>query len=101
MQRRTQRINVRIPQILVEISALRRQHHRLDPGRLRPVEQSCHRAIARPIVVTDDIESPKVPGELFFYVNDAVTPIPGWQYFYGDNRGCISFFVKPPVEEKK
>jgi uncharacterized protein (DUF2235 family) len=45
--------------------------------------------------------SPKVPGELFFYVNDAVTPIPGWQYFYGDNHGCMSFFVKPPVEEKE
>ncbi|MDE1934468.1 DUF2235 domain-containing protein [Bradyrhizobium sp.] len=38
--------------------------------------------------------SPKVPGELFLYVNDAVTPIPGWQPFYGDNSGCISFFVK-------
>lgn len=38
--------------------------------------------------------SPKVPGELFFYVNDAVTPIPGWQPFYGDNSGCITFFVK-------
>jgi uncharacterized protein (DUF2235 family) len=44
--------------------------------------------------------SPKVPGELFFYVNDAITPISWWQYFYKDNRGCISFFVKPPAEEK-
>jgi uncharacterized protein (DUF2235 family) len=42
--------------------------------------------------------SPKVPGELFFYVNDAITPIPGWQPFYGDNRGCITFFVKQPTE---
>ena len=46
--------------------------------------------------------SPKVPGELFLYVNDAVTPIPGWQPFYegkpvlGGNRGCITFFVKSP-----
>ncbi len=42
--------------------------------------------------------SPKVPGQLFFYVNDAVTPIPGWQPFYGDNSGCITFFVKHPAE---
>lgn len=42
--------------------------------------------------------SPKVPGELFFYVNDAVTPIPGWQPFYGDNSGCITFFVKQPSD---
>lgn len=42
--------------------------------------------------------TPKVPGELFFYVNDAVTPIPGWQPFYGDNSGCITFFVKQPTE---
>jgi hypothetical protein len=40
-----------------------------------------------------------VPGELFFYVNDAVAPIPGWQPFYGDNRGCITFFVKQPTDE--
>ena len=48
--------------------------------------------------------TPKVPGELFFYVNDAVTPIPGWQPFYtgrpiyGGNRGCVTFFVKPPAK---
>ena len=41
--------------------------------------------------------TPKVPGELFFYVNDAVTPVPHWQPFYGDNNGCISFFVKQPT----
>jgi uncharacterized protein (DUF2235 family) len=38
--------------------------------------------------------SPKIPGELFFYVNDAVIPIPRWQPFYGDNSGCIGVFVK-------
>jgi hypothetical protein len=32
--------------------------------------------------------TPKVTGELFFYLNDAV-------WFYGDNSACISFFIKP------
>jgi hypothetical protein len=40
--------------------------------------------------------SPKVPGELFFYVNDAVLPVPAkYQWFYDEHRGCMSFFVKP------
>src|SRR5216684_2490454 len=56
-QRCAQRIDIEVLQILIEVSTLGRQHHRLDPDRLRPVEQSCHRAIARPIVVTDDIET--------------------------------------------
>jgi uncharacterized protein (DUF2235 family) len=42
-----------------------------------------------------EIVRPKVPGELFFYFNDAVTAIPGFQPFYGDNRGCATFFIKP------
>jgi hypothetical protein len=42
--------------------------------------------------------TPKVPGELFLYVNDAITPVPGWQPFYGDNRGCVTFFVKQPTD---
>jgi hypothetical protein len=39
---------------------------------------------------------PKVPGELFFYVNDAVIGLPGIQPFYWDNKGCATFFVRPP-----
>jgi uncharacterized protein (DUF2235 family) len=37
---------------------------------------------------------PKVPGELFFYFNDAVVAIPGSQAFYWDNKGCATFFIK-------
>jgi hypothetical protein len=37
---------------------------------------------------------PKVPGELFFYFNDAVVAIPGFQPFYRDNKGCATFFIK-------
>jgi hypothetical protein len=40
--------------------------------------------------------TPKVPGELFFYFNDAVVGLPrSFQWFYGDNKGCATFFVKP------
>jgi hypothetical protein len=38
---------------------------------------------------------PKVPGELFFYFNDAVSGLPKFQPFYWDNRGCATFFIKP------
>src|SRR5262249_29880472 len=38
---------------------------------------------------------PKVPGELFFYFNDAVIAIPWLQTFYRDNKGCATFFVLP------
>lgn len=41
--------------------------------------------------------APKVAGELFFYLNDSVLALPrSYQWFYGDNTGCISFFIKPP-----
>jgi hypothetical protein len=40
--------------------------------------------------------TPKVPGELFFYFNDAVVGLPrSFQWFYGDNKGCATLFVKP------
>jgi hypothetical protein len=39
---------------------------------------------------------PKVPGELFFYFNDAIVAIPRFQPFYWDNRGCATFFIKSP-----
>jgi hypothetical protein len=42
--------------------------------------------------------TPKVPGELFFYFNDAVSAYLGFQPFYADNRGCATFFVKPPAK---
>jgi uncharacterized protein (DUF2235 family) len=38
---------------------------------------------------------PRVPGELFFYFNDAVIAIPSLQTFYEDNKGCATFFVRP------
>jgi hypothetical protein len=39
---------------------------------------------------------PKVTGELFFYLNDAVFAVPrSWQWLYRDNKGCVSFFIKP------
>jgi hypothetical protein len=40
-----------------------------------------------------EVVRPKVPGELFFYFNDAVTAVPTFQPFYRDNRGCATFFV--------
>jgi uncharacterized protein (DUF2235 family) len=40
--------------------------------------------------------TPKVTGELFFYLNDAVLVLPRkYQWLYGDNKGCVSFFIKP------
>jgi hypothetical protein len=47
--------------------------------------------------VTDISEyvTPKVPGELFFYFNDAVLAWPWSQPLYEDNEGCATFFVKP------
>ncbi|MBH5396353.1 DUF2235 domain-containing protein [Bradyrhizobium sp. CNPSo 4010] len=40
--------------------------------------------------------TPKVTGELFFYLNDGVLLLPRkYQWLYGDNKGCISFFIKP------
>jgi hypothetical protein len=38
---------------------------------------------------------PKVSGELFFYVNDAVIGLPSFQVFYRDNIGCAKLFVLP------
>ncbi|SNT53087.1 Uncharacterized protein, PA2063/DUF2235 family [Tardiphaga sp. OK246] len=39
--------------------------------------------------------TPKVTGELFFYLNDAVLALPRrFQWFYNDNKGCIAFFIK-------
>jgi hypothetical protein len=38
---------------------------------------------------------PRVPGELFFYFNDAVFAVPGFQPFYWDNNGCATFFIRP------
>ena len=43
-----------------------------------------------------EIVQPKVKGELFFYLNDAVIGIPGlYNYFYKDNQGCVSVFIRP------
>jgi hypothetical protein len=40
--------------------------------------------------------TPKVSGELFFYLNDAVLAVPrSYQRLYQDNQGCLAFFVKP------
>jgi len=40
--------------------------------------------------------TPKVTGELFFYLNDAVVILPRrYQWLYNDNTGCMSFFIKP------
>jgi hypothetical protein len=39
--------------------------------------------------------SPKIAGELFFYLNDAVFAAPRrYQLLYADNKGCISLFIK-------
>jgi len=49
--------------------------------------------------VTDisEVVQPKVTGELFFYLNDAVVGIPRYQPFYGDNKGCVNFFIRPAL----
>jgi uncharacterized protein (DUF2235 family) len=39
--------------------------------------------------------TPKIPGELYFYFNDAVFAWPSLQPFYADNTGCATFFVRP------
>jgi uncharacterized protein (DUF2235 family) len=40
--------------------------------------------------------TPKVGGELFFYLNDAVLALPrSYQWLYADNKGCMAFFIKP------
>ena len=40
--------------------------------------------------------TPKVGGELFFYLNDAVFALPrSYQWLYQDNQGCVAFFIKP------
>jgi uncharacterized protein (DUF2235 family) len=40
--------------------------------------------------------TPKVGGELFFYLNDAVLALPrSYQWLYQDNQGCMAFFIKP------
>jgi ribosome modulation factor len=56
-QRCTQRVDVEVSQILVEVSKLRRERNRLNRVHLRSVDQAFHRAIAGRIVVTDDIET--------------------------------------------
>jgi hypothetical protein len=38
--------------------------------------------------------TPKVPGELFFYFDDAVLAWPGSQPFYQDNKGRATFLVE-------
>jgi len=43
----------------------------------------------------EEVVSPKVAGELFLYLNDAVLLAPrSYQRLYADNKGCISFFIK-------
>src|SRR5450755_950485 len=56
-QRCTQRVDVEVSQILVEVSKLRRERDRLNRVHLRSVDQAFHRAIAGRIVVTDDVET--------------------------------------------
>jgi hypothetical protein len=34
-------------------------------------------------------------GELFLFVNDAVTPVPAWQPFYRNNKGTATVTVVP------
>ena len=48
------------------------------------------------VVKISEIVQPKIKGELFFYVNDAVIGVPGlFDLLYGDNEGCISVFIQP------
>ena len=51
----------------------------------------------RVTVISENVV-PKVPGELFFYFNDAVFAVPGVQPFYGDNKGCATFFIRPAAK---
>ena len=49
----------------------------------------------RKVTKISEYVTPKVPGELFFFLNDAVLGLPkSFQWFYQDNKGCVSFFVK-------
>jgi uncharacterized protein (DUF2235 family) len=51
----------------------------------------------RRVTTISERVTPKVSAELFFYLNDAVLSVPrSYQWLYADNRGCISFFIKPP-----
>jgi hypothetical protein len=51
----------------------------------------------RRVTMISERVTPKVSAELFFYLNDAVLSVPrSYQWLYADNRGCISFFLKPP-----
>ncbi len=45
--------------------------------------------------ISENVVPSKVPGELFFYFNDAVIGLPWFQVFYADNMGCARFFVLP------
>lgn len=54
--RRPQRINAEAAQISVEVVTVRRQGNRVDPCRVRPVEESIRRAVSGRIVIADDIE---------------------------------------------
>jgi hypothetical protein len=50
----------------------------------------------RDVKTISEYVSPKVPGQLFFYFNDAIVPgLSGSNWFYGNNHGCATFFVKP------
>jgi len=46
------------------------------------------------VTKVEEVVNPKVAGELFFYLNDAVLVPRSYQRFYVDNKGCISFFIK-------
>jgi uncharacterized protein (DUF2235 family) len=48
------------------------------------------------VAIISEFVQPKVPGELYFYFNDAVVGLPWGQVFYRDNGGCATFFVKAP-----
>jgi uncharacterized protein (DUF2235 family) len=49
----------------------------------------------RRVTKISEYVTPKVTGELFFFLNDAVVGLPkSLQWFYQDNKGCVSFFIK-------
>jgi uncharacterized protein (DUF2235 family) len=50
------------------------------------------------VTVISENVVPKVPGELFFYFNDAVFAVPSVQPFYRDNKGCATFFIRPAAK---
>jgi hypothetical protein len=47
------------------------------------------------VTMISEFVTPKVPGELFFYFNDAVVAWPWYQPLYRDNKGSATFFVRP------